>query len=77
MAAIRTVANSLPKNKVILLNILISRRYISDADLQNKFEIFCIQIRKIEFLSQGGLDSIVSRPDSEAIANLFRLSRRK
>ena len=33
-AAIRTVANSLPENKVILLTLLISMRYIPYADLQ-------------------------------------------
>ena len=31
--AIRTVVNSLPKNEVILLTILISRRYIPYTDL--------------------------------------------
>lgn len=33
-AAIRTVANSLPQNKVILLTILISNRYIPYTDLK-------------------------------------------
>ena len=42
--AIRTVANSLPKNEVILLTILISRRYIpytdlhKNSDFQNVFQ---------------------------------------
>ena len=33
-AAIRTVAYSLPQNEVILLTLLISRRYIPYTDLQ-------------------------------------------
>ena len=37
--AIRTVANSLPKNEVILLTILISRRYIPYTDLMKNVEI--------------------------------------
>ena len=32
--AIRTVANSLPQNEVILLTLLISKRYIPYTDLQ-------------------------------------------
>lgn len=32
--AIRTVANSLPQNEVILLTLLISKRYIPNTDLQ-------------------------------------------
>ena len=36
--AIRTVANSLPKNEVILLTILISRRYIPYTDLRKNFK---------------------------------------
>ena len=34
--AIRTVANSLPENKVILLTLLISKRYITYTDLRKK-----------------------------------------
>ena len=37
-AAIRTVANSLPQNEVILLTLLISNRYILFAELLNKNE---------------------------------------
>ena len=37
--AIRTVANSLPKNEVILLTPLISRRYIPYTDLQKNFRL--------------------------------------
>ena len=33
--AIRTVANSLPENEVILLTLLISKRYIPYTDLRN------------------------------------------
>ena len=32
----RTVANSLPKNEVIFLTLLISKRYIPYTDLQKK-----------------------------------------
>ena len=35
--AIRTVANSLPENEVILLTFLISKGYILFAELQNIF----------------------------------------
>ncbi len=34
--AIRTVANSLPENEVILLTLLISKRYIPYTDLHKK-----------------------------------------
>ena len=36
-AAIRTVANSLPKDEAILITLLISDRYILFAELQNYF----------------------------------------
>lgn len=35
--AIGTVANSLPENEVILLTLLISKRYIPYTDLQKDF----------------------------------------
>ncbi len=35
--AIRTVANSLPENEVILLTLLISKRYIPYTDLRKCF----------------------------------------
>ena len=35
--AIGTVANSLPENKVILLTLLISKRYISYTDLRKNY----------------------------------------
>lgn len=35
-AAIRTVANSLPKDEAILITLLISNRYILFAELCNK-----------------------------------------
>ena len=35
--AIRTVANSLPQNEVILLTLLISKRYIPNTDLGEMF----------------------------------------
>ncbi len=38
--AIRTVTNSLPKNEVILLTLLISKRYIPYTDLRKKFWLF-------------------------------------
>ena len=38
--AIRTVANSLPENEVILLTLLISKRYIPYTDLQKEFGSF-------------------------------------
>ena len=39
--AIRTVANSLPENEVILLTLLISKRYILYTDLYEIYEIGC------------------------------------
>ena len=41
--AIGTVAKSLPQNKVILLNRLISNSYIPYTDLENKFSILCFK----------------------------------
>ena len=41
--AIRTVANSLPENKVILLTLLISSRYIPYTDLGKKFYLPRVQ----------------------------------
>lgn len=38
-AAIRTVAYSLPQNEVILLTLLISRRYIPYTDLRKIYGI--------------------------------------
>ena len=55
--AIRTVANSLPKNEVILLTLLISKRYIPYTDLRKICEISVwyrqintikLRIRKLE-----------------------------
>ena len=55
--AIRTVANSLPQNEVILLTLLISKRYIPYTDLQKICEISVwyrqintikLRIRKLE-----------------------------
>ena len=37
--AIRTVASSLPENMVILLTLLISKRYIPYTDLQEFFAL--------------------------------------
>ena len=39
--AIRTVANSLPQNEVILLTLLISKRYIPYTDLIKNFDMQC------------------------------------
>ncbi len=40
ITAIGTVAKSLPQNKVILLNLLISNSYIPYTDLRKKFGIY-------------------------------------
>ena len=42
--AIRTVANSLPQNEVILLTLLISKRYIPYTDLA-KFSVSSILLQ--------------------------------
>jgi len=43
--AIRTVANSLPENEVILLTLLISKRYIPYTDLQKIFVFYVGSIK--------------------------------
>ena len=46
--AIRTVANSLPENEVILLTLLISKRYIPYTDLLKIFLFIPISAEKIK-----------------------------
>lgn len=46
--AIRTVANSLPQNEVILLTLLISKRYIPNTDLHKIFLFIPISAEKIK-----------------------------
>lgn len=46
--AIRTVANSLPENEVILLTLLISKRYIPYTDLQKEFGALLCEGERIE-----------------------------
>ena len=43
--AIRTVAKSLPQNKVILLTCLISNSYIPYTDLHKKLDFYASQIK--------------------------------
>jgi len=43
--AIRTVANSLPENEVILLTLLISKRYIPYTDLRKIFVFYVGSIK--------------------------------
>ena len=59
--AIGTVANSLPENKIILLTLLSSKRYILFAELCNIFEKHLSWCHKIEFFPwHGHLSSILS-----------------
>lgn len=51
--AIRTVANSLPENEVILLTLLISRRYIPYTDLLKLFGNICLFLRQIWTVSRN------------------------
>lgn len=50
--AIRTVTNSLPENEVILLTLLISKRYIPYTDLQKIFLFIPISVEKIKANTQ-------------------------
>ncbi len=52
--AIRTVANSLPQNEVILLTLLISKRYIPYTDLHKMFGLraFLVQQNRPVRLSE-------------------------
>lgn len=50
--AIGTVANSLPENEVILLTLLISKRYILYADLRKIFTGFVVFYAKKIFLNK-------------------------
>lgn len=54
-AAIRTVAYSLPQNEVILLTLLISRRYIPYTDLRKIFLFIPISAEKIKANTQKTL----------------------
>ena len=54
--AIRTVVNSLPKNEVILLTILISRRYIPYTDLN---KIFCIIFATVKYQKNNTYDKTI------------------
>ena len=49
--AIRTVANSLPENEVILLTLLISKRYIPYTDLHKIFGLSTCDIYKFTFFN--------------------------
>ena len=49
----RTVANSLPKNEVIFLTLLISKRYIPYTDLQKIFEI---TLQNKEWLNNNSIE---------------------
>ena len=51
--AIRTVANSLPQNEVILLTLLISKRYIPNTDLRKKLYAGTCHILKSGYIFFG------------------------
>lgn len=51
--AIRTVANSLPQNEVILLTLLISKRYIPNTDLH---KISRIALQNKEWLNNNSIE---------------------
>lgn len=54
--AIGTVANSLPQNEVILLTLLISKRYILLAELGNNF-VSSEYFREADIREGGGVDT--------------------
>ena len=60
-AAIRTVAYSLPQNEVILLTLLISRRYIPYTDLR-KIHGINIEFRQINEYPEKAVDNPVTIP---------------
>lgn len=55
--AIRTVANSLPQNEVILLTLLISKRYIPNTDLH---KIFGIPLQNKEWINNNPIEKTFS-----------------
>ena len=72
--AIRTVANSLPPNEVILLTPLISRRYIPYTDLQKIFVFEMLLTTtsspKRHFIPMG--DTLLARKSIESTTSPFR-----
>ena len=75
--AIGTVANSLPQNEVILLTLLISKRYILYTDLLNKFasEEYRIYVgRQIIFMSSDARIYILATGDIKPTPVACRLS---
>ena len=68
--AIRTVANSLPENEVILLTLLISKRYIPYTDLQKYivlptvYSFFFILFPIVGFILFRSVDEICLFVDS-------------
>ena len=69
--AIRTVANSLPENEVILLTLLISKRYIPYTDLQKKNGETANSIQKVEFTTQLAQNAIIRRSFPYIILSIF------
>lgn len=57
--AIGTVANSLPENKVILITLLNSSRYIPYTDLLKKNGETANSIQKVEFTTQLAQNAII------------------
>ena len=57
--AIRTVANSLPKNEVILLTLLISKRYIPYTELRKIFvvESLCPDFPEFRFAERESVSA--------------------
>ena len=74
--AIRTVANSLPENEVILLTLLISKRYIPYTDLQKKFGIYDDLLENLKDMldiSTGGVASAyVMREEKDGVDVLHK-----
>ena len=69
--AIGTVVNSLPENKVILLTLLIPKRYIPYTDLRRVF--FCSTSAQgdITLISEAPLSSVI--PSKRATADVYQL----
>lgn len=71
--AIRTVANSLPQNEVILLTLLISKRYIPNTDLRKKNGETANSIQKVEFTTQLAQNAIIKQIFPYIILSIFNI----
>jgi len=76
--AIRTVANSLPENEVILLTLLISKKYIPYTDLQKNalatYKKRCANAFFYEFLFLVYTNFTKTSPSNSEVSTLSSLN---